>query len=96
MKTAAAPILGTAAAMAAAARVAGFTAVHTEECIVDVGGTQPGQFVRYRLSNAAFADWLDALGPDGAQAFAARAHEAVGRAMAPFRPAVVFPARPRA
>jgi len=90
MKTDAAPILGTAAAMATAARAAGFAAVHAEERQVDVGVTQPGQLVRYRLSNPIFADWLDAIGPQSAQTFAIRSEEAVGRAMAPFRPAVVF------
>ena len=90
MKAAAAPILGTAAAMAAAARAAGLSAVHADERQVDVGVTQPGQLVRYRLSSPIFADWLDLVGPQRAQAFVARAEEAVGRTMAPFRPAVVF------
>ena len=90
MKTAAAPILGTAAAMAAAAHSAGFTAVHAEQRQRDVGVTQAGQLVRYRLSNPVFADWLDMMGPQGSQAFAVRAEQAVGGAMAPFRPGVVF------
>jgi len=90
MKAAAAPILGTAAAMAAAARAAGLSAVHADERHVDVGVTQPGQLVRYRLSSPIFADWLDLVGPQRAQAFVVRAEEAVGRTMAPFRPAVVF------
>ena len=90
MKAAAAPILGTAAAMTAAARAAGFTAVHAEEHQVNVGVTQPGQLVRYRLSSPIFATWLDALSPHSARAFVSRAEEAVGSAMAPFRPAVVF------
>ena len=90
MKAAAAPILGTAAAMAAAAREAGLSAVHADERHVDVGITQPGQLVRYRLSSPIFADWLDLVGPQRAQAFVVGAEEAVGRTMAPFRPAVVF------
>jgi ubiquinone/menaquinone biosynthesis C-methylase UbiE len=90
MKAAAAPILGTAAAMAAAARAAGFTAVHAEERQIDVGVTQAGQLVRYRLGNPVFEDWLDAIGPERAHAFAARAEEAVGSEFAPFRPSVVF------
>ena len=90
MKTAATPILGTAAAMAAAARAAGFTAVRAEERQVDVGVTQAGQVVRYRLSSPIFADWLDMIGPQRAQAFVKRSEEAVGSEMAPFRPAVVF------
>jgi SAM-dependent methyltransferase len=90
MKTAAAPILGTAIGMAAAARAAGFTAVHAEERQLDVGVTRPGQLIRYRLSSPIFADWLDAIGPHSAREFVARTQEAIGRAMAPFRPAVVF------
>jgi ubiquinone/menaquinone biosynthesis C-methylase UbiE len=90
MKAAATPILGTAAAMAAAADAAGLTEVHAEERQVDVGVTQPHQLVRYRLSSPIFADWLDAIGPRRAQAFATRAEEAAGSSMAPFRPAVVF------
>lgn len=90
MKIAAAPILGTAAGMAAAARAAGFTAVHAEERHLDVGVTQPGQLIRYRLSSPIFADWLDAIGPQIARAFVVRTEDAVGREMAPFRPAVVF------
>jgi ubiquinone/menaquinone biosynthesis C-methylase UbiE len=90
MKAAATPILGTAGSMAAAARAAGFTAVHAQERQVDVGVTRPGQLVRYRLSSPIFADWLDAIGPQRARAFAARAEDAVGSAMAPFRPAVIF------
>jgi SAM-dependent methyltransferase len=90
MKSSAAPILGTPPAMAAAARSAGLTAVCAEERQVHVGVTQPGQLVRYRLSNPIFGDWLDAIGPHSAEAFAIRAEQAVGRAMAPFRPSVVF------
>jgi ubiquinone/menaquinone biosynthesis C-methylase UbiE len=90
MKASATPILGTAAAMAAAARAAGLTAVHAEERQVDVGVTQPGQLVRYRLSNPIFAHWLDGIGAQRAQAFASRAEEAVGSAIAPFQPTVVF------
>ena len=90
LKTVAAPILGTAAAMAAAAQAAGLDAVHTEERPVDVGVTRARQLVRYRLGHPIFATWLDALGPHRAQAFAARAEEAVGDPMEPYRPAVVF------
>jgi hypothetical protein len=90
MKSAAAPILGTAPAMAVAARAAGLTAVQTEERQVHVGVTQSRQLVRYRLSNPIFADWLDTIGAQGAQAFARQAEQAVGSAMAPFRPAVIF------
>jgi ubiquinone/menaquinone biosynthesis C-methylase UbiE len=90
MKEAATPILGTAAAMAAAAYAAGLTKVRAVERQVDVGLTQPRELVKYRLSSPIFADWLDAIGPQKAQTFAAQAEEAVGGTMAPFRPAVVF------
>jgi ubiquinone/menaquinone biosynthesis C-methylase UbiE len=90
MKTAAAPILGTPPAMAAAARSAGLTAVHADERQVHVGVAQPRQLVRYRLSNPIFRDWLDAIGPYAAQAFAAQAEQAVGSTMAPFQPSVIF------
>jgi SAM-dependent methyltransferase len=90
MKTAAAPILGTADAMAAAAHGAGLARVHAEQRPVDVGVTEAGQLVSYRLGHPAFAAWLDALGPDRAAAFATAAEQAVGDAMAPYRPLVVF------
>jgi SAM-dependent methyltransferase len=90
MKTVAAPILGTADAMAAAARAAGLGQVHTQERPVDVGVTGAGQLVRYRLGHPVFAAWLDALGPARAASFAAEAERAVGDAMAPYRPSVVF------
>lgn len=90
MKTAATPILGTAPAMAAAARAAGFTAVHAEERQVDVGVSEPRQLVRYRLGHPIFADWLDTIGPHRAHTFAMCAEAAVGAAMEPFRPSVVF------
>jgi ubiquinone/menaquinone biosynthesis C-methylase UbiE len=90
LKTAATPILGTAAAMAAAAREAGLAAVHADERQVDVGVTRARELVRYRLSHPIFAPWLDDLGSHRAQTFASRAEEAVGDPMAPYRPAVVF------
>ena len=90
MKTAAAPVLGTAEAMAAAAHAAGLGQVHAQEQPVDVGVTEAGQLVRYRLGHPAFAAWLDALGPARAAGFATAAERAVGGAMAPYRPRVVF------
>ena len=90
LKTAAAPMLGTAPAMGAAARAAGLTAVRADERRVDVGVTRARQLVRYRLSHPAFAVWLDALGPHGALVFAGEAERAVGAEMEPFRPTVVF------
>jgi ubiquinone/menaquinone biosynthesis C-methylase UbiE len=90
LKAAAAPILGTADAMAAAAREAGLVQADAEERAVDVGVTEPRQLVRYRLGHPAFAAWLDAAGPERAAAVAAQAENAVGTAMAPYRPLVVF------
>ena len=90
MKSAAAPILGTADAMAAAARAAGLAQVHAHERPVDVGVTEPAQLVRYRLGHPVFAAWLDAIGPARVAAFTAEAEQAVGDAMAPYRPRVVF------
>jgi SAM-dependent methyltransferase len=90
LKTVAAPILGTAAAMAAAARAAGLTSVLAEERPVDVGVTRARELVRYRLGHPVFAAWLEAIGPHRAGTFASRAEEAVGDPMEPYRPTVVF------
>jgi ubiquinone/menaquinone biosynthesis C-methylase UbiE len=90
MKAAAAPLLGTAGAMAAAARSAGLADVLAEERRVDVGVTQAGQLVRYRLGHVAFAAWLDDIGSKRAAQVAAAAEKAVGDPMAPYRPCVVF------
>jgi SAM-dependent methyltransferase len=90
LKATAAATLGTADAMAAAARAAGLAHVHAEERQVDVGVTQPAQLVRYRLGHPAFAAWLDAIGPARASAFAADAQRAIGDTMPPHRPSVVF------
>ena len=90
LKTAATPLLGTATAMAAAARSAGLTAVRADERVVDVGVTEPRQLVRYRLGHPIFASWLDQMGPHRAQDFADEAEGAVGAAMQPFQPTVVF------
>ena len=90
LKATAAAVLGTAEAMAAAARAAGLAHIHAEQRAVDVGVTQPAQLVRYRLGHPAFTAWLDAIGPARASAFAADAERAIGDAMPPYRPSVVF------
>ena len=90
MKTAAAPLLGTAPAMATAAHAVGLANVHADERQVDVGVTEPGRLVRYRLGHPAFAAWLDDIGPERAAAVAAEACHAIGSAMAPYRPSVIF------
>ncbi len=90
MKTTAAPILGTAPAMAAAARAATLTLVHAEERQIDVGITDPAQLVRYRLGHPIFAPWLDALGPHRAAHFATQAEQSIATPMPPYRPNVVL------
>jgi SAM-dependent methyltransferase len=89
-KAAATPLLGSAAAMAGAARAAGLAGVSTDERPVDVGVTQPDQLVSYRLAHPAFAGWLDRIGPDRAESLARQAAEAVRPVMRPYRPVVVF------
>jgi ubiquinone/menaquinone biosynthesis C-methylase UbiE len=90
LKESAVPLLGSAAAMAAAAHAAGLTRIHAQERPVDVGITQPHQLVTYRLGHPIFAAWLDALGPTRSHAFAAEAECAIGEVMQPYRPEVVF------
>lgn len=89
-KATAVPILGSHAAMAAAARQAGLAGIYTEERPVDVGVTEPGQLLRYRLGHPVFAGWLDEIGPVRAAAFAAATEQAVRDDMQPYRPLVVF------
>ena len=90
LKASAVPLLGTPAAMAAAARAAGLARVRAGERPVDVGITQPHQFVTYRLGHPIFAPWLDALGPSRSCAFAAEAQRAIREVMQPYRPVVVL------
>lgn len=90
MKAGAVPLLGSATAMAAAARAARLAGVAAEERAVDVGISTPRQLVRYRLGHPVFAAWLDAIGPRQAAAFATVAERAVGDAMEPHRPTVIF------
>jgi len=90
LKTTAVPILGSRAGMASAAREAGLARVHVEERPVDVGVTEPGQLVRYRLGHPIFNGWLDTIGTARAAALAAAAEQAVRGDMRPYRPVVVF------
>ena len=90
LKATASAVIGTAGAMAAAARAAGLARVHVEERQVDVGVTEPAQLVRYRFGHPAFAAWLDAIGPARAVSLAAEAELAIGGSMPPYRPSVVF------
>jgi ubiquinone/menaquinone biosynthesis C-methylase UbiE len=90
LKASAAPVLGTANAMSAAARSAGLADITVEERPVDVGVTQPEQLVSYRLSQPLFASWLDRIGPRRATDTARHAAEAIRPIMQPYRPIVVF------
>jgi SAM-dependent methyltransferase len=90
LKTTAAPILGSRAGMASAARAAGLADVRVEERPVDVGVTEPDQLVRYRLGHPVFAGWLDEIGAERGQALAVAAGQAVRDDMPPYRPVVVF------
>jgi SAM-dependent methyltransferase len=90
LKTIAAPVLGTAGAMRAAADAAGLVTITVEERPVDVGVAEPEQLVSYRLSQPLFADWLDRIGPARAAGIAAHAADAIRSLMQPYRPIVVF------
>jgi ubiquinone/menaquinone biosynthesis C-methylase UbiE len=90
IKQQAAPLLGTAEDMAHAAKRAGLSDVHVDERPVDVGVTQAEQLVDYRLGQAHFASWLDALDPDRAEEVRERLVESIRPIMVPYRPIVVF------
>jgi ubiquinone/menaquinone biosynthesis C-methylase UbiE len=90
VKHTAAPLLGTAVDMEAAARRAGLVDVVVEERPVDVGITEPEQLVRYRFGQAQFAAWLDELGAGQADEIRRRAADAIRPIMEPYRPIVVF------
>lgn len=90
LKTGAVTLLGTAAAMAGAARAAGLTDVLVIEEPCDVGVTTPEQLVNYRFGQAPFAAWLASLDPARGADVRRRAAEAVRPIMEPYRPVVVF------
>jgi SAM-dependent methyltransferase len=90
LKYTSAPLLGTAAAMEAAAVGAGLVDVVVEERPVDVGITEPDQLVQYRFGQAQFAAWLDGLTPEQADEVRRRATDAIAPIMEPYRPIVVF------
>jgi len=90
LKANAMPILGSAAAMTAAARAAGLIRVTTQERAVDVGVTEPEQLVSYRLGQPLFASWLDRIGSAFAEGLARKAAETIRPIMRPYRPVVVF------
>jgi SAM-dependent methyltransferase len=89
-KAHATPVLGTAAAMAAAAGDAGLSEITVEERPVDVGVTEPSQLVAYRFGQAPFTAWLESIGPVEGEAVRRAAVQAVLPVMEPYRPIVVF------
>ncbi len=90
LKTKAAPLLGTAADLQAAAVDAGLVDVVVDERPVDVGITEPDRLVQYRFGQAQFAPWLDEIGPEQAGQVHRRAVDAIRPIMEPYRPIVVF------
>jgi ubiquinone/menaquinone biosynthesis C-methylase UbiE len=90
LKTTAIPVLGSAEAMGTAANAAGLVDIVAEERPVDVGVTEPGQLVSYRLGQPLFASWLDRIGSRRASHLASHAAEVIRPIMQPYRPIVVF------
>ena len=90
MKASVIPLLGSRAAMEAAAAAAGLDQIVVDERPIDVGVERAEDLVRYRFGQAQFAEFVASLGPDGAAALHAAAAEAVEPIMEPYRPTVVF------
>jgi hypothetical protein len=90
LKQQATPRLGTAENMARAAKTAGLVDVRVDERPVDVGVDRAEQLVDYRLGQALFGPWVNAVGADGAAEIKARIVAAVRPVMHPYRPVVVF------
>jgi ubiquinone/menaquinone biosynthesis C-methylase UbiE len=90
LKAEAAPLLGTAARMAAGAEAAGLEAIVTTEEPVDVGVTRAEDLVDYRFGQAHFAPWIRQLGPGRAGVARTAAIRAIDSVMVPYRPVVVF------
>jgi SAM-dependent methyltransferase len=90
LKATATPLLGRAAAMAAAARASGLRDVVVDERPVDVGVTEAEQLVAYRFGQAHFAGWLDQLGPDRADHIRRQVADDIRPIMEPYQPMVVF------
>ncbi|MGH9121150.1 MAG: class I SAM-dependent methyltransferase [Acidimicrobiales bacterium] len=84
------PLLGNAQRMRAAAETVGLARVSVDEHPLDVGVTEPEQLVDYRLGQANFQPWLDALGAETASHLRARSIAAARPVMAPYTPGVVF------
>jgi SAM-dependent methyltransferase len=90
LKENATPLLGCAASMTRAAVAAGLVDTDVDEEDVDVGVTDPRALVEYRFGQAQFAPWIAALDPSAQSVARAAAIDAVGSAMEPYRPRVVF------
>lgn len=89
LTTAAAPLLSTPQAMAAAATAAGLTVVDVVEYRAELGLHDVAELVDYRMNQAQFRIWLDGLPPATAAAVRAEAVAAAAPLMAPYRPRVV-------
>lgn len=89
LKEVSAPKLGTADAMAAAARDAGLVAVRAEEYAADLGLERAADLVDYRYHQAHCREWISALTPDRRAAVRAAAIAAIEPVMQPYRPRVV-------
>ena len=90
LKAEAAPLLGTAASMEAAARLAGLVEVVVEERPVDVGVARAEDLVEYRFGQAHFTAWLDEIGPRRAGEVRRRAADEAGPIFERYCPLVVF------
>jgi SAM-dependent methyltransferase len=90
MKASMIPLLGSTAAMEQAARDAGLADVAVDETAIDVGVRRADELVDYRLGQAHFAPFVNALAPDRRAGLRAAAIAAVEPLMEPYCPTVVF------
>jgi ubiquinone/menaquinone biosynthesis C-methylase UbiE len=89
LKSAQAPLLGDAPAMAAAAHAAGLVDVDVREDDTDIGLDRAPDLVDYRLGQAHVAAWLGEQDDRARETLRAAAIAAVAPVMAPYRPRVV-------
>jgi SAM-dependent methyltransferase len=90
LKANATPLLGSDAAMRAAASGAGLVDVGVEEADVDVDVTDPRALVDYRFGQAQFAAWIAGQTPGAGASARAAAVDAIAGSMERYRPRVVF------
>lgn len=90
LKANAAPLLGAAGPMRAAAAAAALVDIDVHEESVDVHVTKPEALVDYRFGQAQFADWLAGLDPVERTTARGAATAAIAATMEPYRPRVVF------